>query len=498
MLSRPRGLILAALAVIAIVIAGCTTVTSSGREEPTPTPLPPPPVPVRATYTVRRGEVTDSLSFTARVSPVLEEELYFRVAGRVERVLVSRNDNVEEGQLLAELQNEDLMRQLAQAQIEMDTAETNLQRAMDTQENRLAELEGNLEIRRLQLERAREGLVGLDLDIQIARARLASAQNGPSAEDIEIAERNIERAKNSLWSAQATRDADCGTYNPNRPAACDQSQAAVGNAEEAVRIAELSLQKLLAGPAEEDLLTLRANLERAQQRRREAELDLTIRELEISLTEQEIARLEDAVDPQLLAAVNRTRLSLERLEAQIANTQIISPISGRVATINANEGREVNAYSTAIVVSDETELEITAQPTSAQMGRLAEGMAVELVLSQYPGRVLEGAIYQLPYPHGSGGGTSLEATDRNTRISFDPGDLDLRPGDLVRVDVTIEQKTDALWVPPAAIRTFAGRSFVVVQEGDIERRVDIVLGIQGADRIEIREGVEEGQIILGQ
>ena len=494
MLSRPRGLILAALAVIAIVIAGCTTVTSSGREEPTPTPLPPPPVPVRATYTVRRGEVTDSLSFTARVSPVLEEELYFRVAGRVERVLVSRNDNVEEGQLLAELQNEDLMRQLAQAQIEMDTAETNLQRAMDTQENRLAELEGNLEIRRLQLERAREGLVGLDLDIQIARARLASAQNGPSAEDIEIAERSIERAKNSLWADQARRDATCGTPS----AACDQAQAAVNNAEENVRIAELNLQKLLAGPAEEDLLTLRANLERAQQRRREAELDLTIRELEISLTEQEIARLEDAVDPQLLAAVNRTRLSLERLEAQIANTQIISPISGRVATINANEGREVNAYSTAIVVSDETELEITAQPTSAQMGRLAEGMAVELVLSQYPGRVLEGAIYQLPYPHGSGGGTSLEATDRNTRISFDPGDLDLRPGDLVRVDVTIEQKTDALWVPPAAIRTFAGRSFVVVQEGDIERRVDIVLGIQGADRIEIREGVEEGQIILGQ
>jgi multidrug efflux pump subunit AcrA (membrane-fusion protein) len=494
MLSNPRGRILGILAFLAIVIAGCTTVGSSGKEEPTPTPLPPPPVPVRATYTVRRGEVVDNLTFTARVSPVVEEELFFRVAGRVERVLVSRNDWVEEGQLLAELQNEDLVRQLAQAQIEMDTAETNLQRAYSTQEDRLAGLEGQLEIKRLQLDRAREGLVGLDLDIQIARVRLNAARNGPSAEDIEIAERSIERAKNTLWANQASRDATCGTPS----AACDQAQAAVNNAEENVRIAELNLKKLLAGPAEEDLLTLRANYERALQRRREADLDLTIRELEISLTEQEIARLQDVVDPQLMATVDRTRLTLERLDAQIANTQIISPINGRVATINANEGREVNAYSTAIVISDETDLEITAQPTSAQMQRMSEGMPVELVLSQYPGRVLHGEIYQLPYPHGSGGGTSLEATDRNTRISFDPGDLDLKPGDLVRVDVTIEQKTDALWVPPAAIRTFAGRSFVVVQEGDIERRVDVVLGIQGADRIEIREGVEEGQIILGQ
>ncbi len=498
MLSKPRGLVLGILAILAIVIAGCTTVTSSGREEPTPTPLPPPPIPVRATYTVRRGEVIDNLTFTARVSPVVEEELYFRVAGRIERVLVSRNDWIEEGELLAELQNDDLVRQLAQAQIEMDTAETNLQRAIDTQEDRLAGLEGQLEIKRLQLERAREGLVGLDLDIQIARVRLSAAQNGPSAEDIEIAELSAAKAKNSLWSAQMSRDAACGTFNPDRPAACDQAQATVNNAEENVRIAELNLQKLLAGPAEEELLTLRANYERARQRRREADLDLTIRELEISLTEQEIARLQEVVDPQLMATVERTRLSLERLDAQIANTQIISPISGRVATINATEGREVNAYSTAIVVSDETELEITAQPTSAQLQRLGEGMPVELVLSQYPGRVLHGEIYQLPYPHGSGGGRSLEATDRNTRISFDPGDLDLKPGDLVRVDVTIEQKTDALWVPPAAIRTFAGRSFVVVQEGDIERRVDVLLGIQGADRIEIREGVEEGQIILGQ
>jgi multidrug efflux pump subunit AcrA (membrane-fusion protein) len=494
MLSKPRALILAAVAIAMISIAGCTSVSSSGKEEPTPTPLPPPPVPVQATYTVRRGEVVDSLSYTGRVSPVVEEELFFRAAGRVANVLVQRNEWVEEGQLLAELQNEDLVRQLAQAQIELDTAELNLRRASDTQDDRITTLEGQLEIKQLQLVKMQEALAGLDLDVQLASMRLAAARRGPGAEDLEIAERRVERARNSLWADQARRDATCGVPS----AACDQAQAAVNNSEEALRIEELTLKKVKAGPSDEELLNLRANYEKALQRRRDADLDVAIKELEIRLSEQEIARLVESADPQLLASVERARLAVERLNAQLENTQVISTINGRVASVNAFEGREVNAYATVFVVADEADLEITAEPTTAQLQRLAEGMAVELVLSQYPGKVLLGEIYQLPYPYGRGGGSSLEATDRKTRMSFDPQDLDLKPGDLVKVDVTIEQKTDALWLAPAAIRTFAGRSFVVVRENGVERRVDVVLGIQASDRVEIREGLEEGQVVVGQ
>jgi multidrug efflux pump subunit AcrA (membrane-fusion protein) len=443
---------------------------------------------------VRRGEVVDDLTFTARVSPVVEEELYFRAAGRVDRVLVQRGEIVEQGQLLAELQNEDLRRQLAQAQIELDTAELNLRRSTETQEDRVVTLEGQQEIRRLQLTKMQEALSGLDMDIRLAAARLAAVRQGPGPEDLEIAQRRVERARNSLWADQSRRDATCGVPS----AACDQAQASVNNSEEALRIEELTLQKLLAGPSEEELLTLQANYEKALQRRRDAELDLEIKGLEISMAEDEIARARETVDTQLLSAVERNRLTVERLQAQVEATQVVSPISGRVASINATEGREVNAYATVFVVSDESEVEITAEPTTAQLERLAEGMVVELVFSQHPNQVVPGEIYQLPYPYGRGGGTSLEVTDRKTRISFDPQGLSLKPGDLARADVTVAQKTDALWLPPAAIRTFAGRSFVVVQEDGVERRVDVSLGIQGVERIEILEGLEEGQVVVGQ
>jgi multidrug efflux pump subunit AcrA (membrane-fusion protein) len=40
--------------------------------------------------------------------------------------------------------------------------------------------------------------------------------------------------------------------------------------------------------------------------------------------------------------------------------------------------------------------------------------------------------------------------------------------------------------------------FVVVQDEDVQRRVDVKLGIQTPDRVEVEEGLEEGQIVVGQ
>ena len=75
---------------------------------------------------------------------------------------------------------------------------------------------------------------------------------------------------------------------------------------------------------------------------------------------------------------------------------------------------------------------------------------------------------------------------------------DLELGDLARVTVVLEQKDAALWLPPAAIRAFQGRSFVIVQDEDRQRRVDVKVGIESKDRVEILEGLEEDQVVVGQ
>ncbi len=48
------------------------------------------------------------------------------------------------------------------------------------------------------------------------------------------------------------------------------------------------------------------------------------------------------------------------------------------------------------------------------------------------------------------------------------------------------------------MRAFEGRRFVVVREGERERRVTVKVGIETEDRAEITEGVGEGDVIVGQ
>ena len=64
------------------------------------------------------------------------------------------------------------------------------------------------------------------------------------------------------------------------------------------------------------------------------------------------------------------------------------------------------------------------------------------------------------------------------------------------MQVVLEKRASALWLPPQAIRKYEGRQFVVVQDSDGQRRVDVKIGITSAGRVEILEGLEVGQIVI--
>jgi multidrug efflux pump subunit AcrA (membrane-fusion protein) len=70
-------------------------------------------------------------------------------------------------------------------------------------------------------------------------------------------------------------------------------------------------------------------------------------------------------------------------------------------------------------------------------------------------------------------------------------------GDPVTVDVLANIHPDTLFLPPAALRTFGGRTFVVVTEGGRERRVAITVGLHNQDQVEILSGVAEGDRVIG-
>ena len=109
-----------------------------------------------------------------------------------------------------------------------------------------------------------------------------------------------------------------------------------------------------------------------------------------------------------------------------------------------------------------------------------------------------GSIPRLPYFLQTAPGTQVTDQDLTTRVSMDtpPADLGLEMGDRVDVSVLLNSRQNVLWLPPQAIRAFEGRKFVIVQEGQTQRRLDIKTGIESEDRVEVLEGLDEGQVII--
>jgi multidrug efflux pump subunit AcrA (membrane-fusion protein) len=383
--------------VIAAVLAGCALLPAVNTDRatdglPTPTPIPTAVVPIKPTYVVQRGELVSQLEFSGRISPQVEEDLFFRTDGRVRTVLAKRNDMVTEGQILAELEIDSLERELESGQLELERAQVRLEQAQSAHEYEVAVAQTNLEM---------------------AQLRLQSMQSGAAPDLTAIA----------------------------------------------------------------------------------------IQEKEVELAQLEVDRLAEGIDPLLVSDVTRAELAVAKIQADIAESQIIAPFDGRLLSISLTPGQAVTAYGPVSTIADVSQLEVSADLVSNQMEELSEGMPAVIFLTSRPGVTLSGSVRQLPYPYGSGGrGETVEDMDKSSRVTIDasPTEEGFELGDLVRVTVELERKADVLWLPPQALRIFDGRRFALLQDGDVQRRVDVTVGIETAERVEIESGLEEGQTVVGQ
>ena len=108
-------------------------------------------------------------------------------------------------------------------------------------------------------------------------------------------------------------------------------------------------------------------------------------------------------------------------------------------------------------------------------------------------------LSKLPYPYGKSSAEAARAKpDNATHITVldDLAKANLGLGDLVRVIIVLERKDNVLWLPPQAIRKFEGRQYVLVQDDSGQHRVDVQIGIVSNDRVEISDGLSEGQEIV--
>lgn len=135
-----------------------------------------PPVVQFVTVPAKTGALEETVTATGTLSPVDAVELGAEVTGRLTRVLVDVNDRVEEGQILAEIDPEQLSARVKEARAQLGSAQASITSAKAT----LAEAE-----------------------LKAARVRALGERQLASREEVETAEATLERAKAGVSSANA-------------------------------------------------------------------------------------------------------------------------------------------------------------------------------------------------------------------------------------------------------------------------------------------------------
>ena len=495
-----RGTLLLCLAVL---IVGCGRPTvAPGTPTPASTTAPTEP-----TYVVQRGKVVRTVEFDGRISPVEQVSLHFKTSGYVKQIHAKQGDRVQAGDLLAELETADLPNQIAQAEAALSSAQLALSNAERAREQELALAKLNLSVAQTKLKQAEDAnayaITQAGLSLELAREHLASAQalQATYAAEVVRARIGLEQAKDQVERAQIEYQKSV----QERPWEAQQVREAYARelqqAKWNLEIAQALHDKAVAGrdAYDHDLKVQEIAVRQAQAGLEQLKKGVDpLFALEVQRAQQVLDQLAEGVDPKLASDADRAELVLEGLQGHLADARIVAPQGGEILSLSLYPGRLVEGFTTVVVIADPSAVEVRASPPSEQLKAVAEGQQATVALSLRPDSTWTGTVHLLD-PYGSAGSSGSQSEAEGTvRISLEGDVSGLKLGDPVQVTIVLEDRDDVLWLPPGAVRSFQGRHFVIVQEGSRQRRVDVVLGVVGQDRVEILGGLEEGQMVVAQ
>jgi HlyD family secretion protein len=164
--------------------------------------------------TVERGDIARSVVATGKVQPLTEVEVKSKASGIVEKLFVDAGDRVKAGQVLAELDKEQLQAAVAESRANLEAAEAAKQAAEASYQKNIVDAEGpDVPFLKSDMLRAqdsyKQGLIALNAmqdaqkNYQLALNRQASAQRNVlvSKADVAQAEAQIAQAKAALDNA---------------------------------------------------------------------------------------------------------------------------------------------------------------------------------------------------------------------------------------------------------------------------------------------------------
>jgi HlyD family secretion protein len=409
------------------------------------------------TARVERGSIDIQIVATGTIKPVNEVKVSPKTTGLIKELLVQQGDRVEAGQVLAKMDDSNLLGQIEAARGTYMMAKDNYAKAVNG--NRPQEVE----IAHLQERRARD----------IVRQ----------------AEENIIRLT-AQWEStkqQALRDdtmADRQEYLQGQGAVSDQDEL---NSEVQAKMTHAQMDA-----AERELAQAKATL--AQNTAEQAAAQKSFELSKIGNRQEDIAAAKDAV--------LQAKGTLDTLNSNLNDMTIKAPFAGVITQKYADSGAIVTPTTSAATTSATSSsivalagrLEMVAEVAETDIGKIKIGQPVEIVANAFPERVFRGQVTQIaPEAVVTQNVTTFEV---HTTIDNDHKGR-LLSGMNVSAHFIAGQLNDTLLVPTVCIMSRHGKTGVLIAEPDgTPKFKPVKTGPTVDTKTAILRGLKEGDLVF--
>jgi RND family efflux transporter MFP subunit len=193
------------------------------------------------------------------------------------------------------------------------------------------------------------------------------------------------------------------------------------------------------------------------------------------------------------ATLASAQSNVDALATRLGELRIESPLDGVVSNRRLDPGALVGPASgngAVLTVQRVDVLRVFVPVNEQEVARLQVGQEAHLELDALPGRVVRGKVVRIA----PGFDPVTRTVDAEVQVSNADGLL--RPGMYGRAAIVTEIHHDALVIPATAAQISDGKAYAFVVRGDTVARVQLTLGVDGGDWLEVVGGLAKGDEIV--
>lgn len=389
-----------------------------------------PPLTSVSVVKAKKGKLSETFSTTGTVISQTEVQIVPKVTGRLLQLNIEEGTRVQAGQVIGQIEHTEIDAQIAQAKAQA----------------------------------------------AIARANLELLKNGPLQTQIDQASASVSQAIASEKQAESNLAQIKVNYQHTES--------------EYKRYQNLANQGAIPG---QQLDTYRTQLDTSRKQVDAAQQQVAASKQQVVSAKAALKALKDGNRPEQISGgvgqIEQANASIKLLEAQFANYQITSPITGVITKKNVEIGSLVSMNSPIATVSKSETPDLEMNIPEKQILKVRLGQNVNIESSAFPDQTITVKIREIS-----------PVVDLQTRLvkvkAAIISKLPLKIGMSFDCRIVLNENSNSLILPAEAILQVENKKVVYLAVNNKVQQKDVKLGLQTPDEVQVVSGISPSDNVI--